>query len=198
MRFRDLRPLAVPLIMLAAINGLWEPVIFGWAAASPDHFNANVAPNSNMIDDCRTALFILMVLLFIGWLYQAGRNLVAAGYDDLEFTPASRIWWFAVPVAALFVPFQARRELWNVSHGIFPHDRDHALLYGWWALHLIKSFAAVAFAFAVGSNSAFAAGQWWMTGTLDLAVAVPSILVVIGITRAQMRFRHPTLAEDFT
>ena len=52
-------------------------------------------------------------------------------------------------------------------------------------------------AFVLGSDAAFQTGGVWITGALEIAATIPSIMVVIGITRAQMRFQHPALAEEF-
>lgn len=60
--------------------------------------------------------YLVSVVLVCMWLYRAQANLHAAGHEDLEFSPGWAVGWYFVPVANLFKPFQAMRELWNTSH----------------------------------------------------------------------------------
>jgi hypothetical protein len=75
------------------------------------------------------------VMLVWRWIWRAHANLFAADIKYLDYTPSWSVGWFFVPIAHLFKPFQAMRELWNASHGA----RDTftapapALLVTWWA-----------------------------------------------------------------
>jgi Domain of unknown function (DUF4328) len=83
----------------------------------------------------QTASLITLAASVIGycvWIYRANANL----RDDyeLEFTPAACIWWNIVPIASLFKPYQAMREIWNTTLGSsndFGAD-DHQTLKLWW------------------------------------------------------------------
>ena len=82
------------------------------------------------------ALVLLIVTYFIfgRWIWLASKNLWDRDIQGLEFSPASCIWWYAVPVANLFKPFQAMREIWNASlgeDGAFAADTPDTLRY-WW------------------------------------------------------------------
>ncbi len=81
------------------------------------------------------ASLVTLVASVIGysiWIYRANSNL----HDsyELEFTPAACIWWNIVPIASLFKPYQAMREIWNTTLGSsndFGAD-DHQTLKLWW------------------------------------------------------------------
>ena len=50
------------------------------------------------------------------WIHRAHSNLQDAGIE-LETSPGWAVGWYFIPIANLFKPFQAMRELWTESHG---------------------------------------------------------------------------------
>jgi Domain of unknown function (DUF4328) len=73
------------------------------------------------------------------WIYRASSNL----WDnhELEFKPAACIWWNLVPIAGLFKPYQAMREIWNTTLGssnAFAAE-DHQTLKLWWACWVVTN-----------------------------------------------------------
>ncbi len=52
------------------------------------------------------------------WIHRAHTNLIDAGHSDLEFSPGWAVGWYFIPIANLFKPFQAMKELWNTSFGL--------------------------------------------------------------------------------
>lgn len=59
--------------------------------------------------------FLASVVFVAMWIYRAHANLRAADIET-EFSPGWAVGWYFVPIANLFKPFQAMRELWNASH----------------------------------------------------------------------------------
>jgi hypothetical protein len=89
-------------------------------------------------------LFLFVTtIMFATWIHRAGKNLIAAGCEGLEFTPAARIWWFAVPFANLIMPYRGMRELWNASRGETFYGKDHPILIAWWAAWLAGGLLSV-------------------------------------------------------
>ena len=84
-------------------------------------------------------VFIASVVIVALWIHRAHANLRDAGMDDLEFTPAWAVGWYFIPIANLFKPFQAMRELWNASHGDEHQfdDTTPAELKAWWAAWIV-------------------------------------------------------------
>lgn len=75
-------------------------------------------------------------VIFCLWTYRAAANVKAARAPGFGFTPAWSVGWHFVPIANLFKPFQAMRQIWAFSHG---GDRDgirdgQSLLIAWWGL----------------------------------------------------------------
>jgi hypothetical protein len=88
-------------------------------------------------------VLVASIVLVSMWIHRAHANLFAADIKYLDYTPAWSVGWFFVPVALLFKPFQAMRELWHASHGA----RDTftapapALLVGWWTAWIAGNIA---------------------------------------------------------
>lgn len=128
------------------------------------------------------ALFIACIVTFCLWSYRAHANLVAAGFEDLEFTPAASVYWYFVPVALLFTPYRAMRELWNTSHRARVEDTGSADIRVkiWWGLWLVGG------AITRLSNSSDFLGPSDLIGFSLLAGAALILLIIVReITRAQ-------------
>lgn len=135
-------------LMLYAYMGLAVLAILTWISVLALGIDQVNAPSDPLILFSGFAS-IGVVLVYIGcivtismWIHRAHANLFAAGMDGLEFTPGWSVGWFFVPVAMLFKPFQAMRELWNRSHlddDGFTAPTDYRLT-AWWACWLIGNF----------------------------------------------------------
>jgi len=116
--------------------------IVGWAAWD--------FPLSDNLYASELIAYISLVILFISffavgfWIHRAHANLVIADRGGLEYTPGWAIGWFAVPIANLFKPFQAMRELWNASEGALDRYDDAAtgLLWVWWFGWLLSNVSS--------------------------------------------------------
>lgn len=64
-----------------------------------------------------TVIFIISVIVVSMWIHRAHANLHDYGFEGLEFTPGWAVGWYFVPLANLFKPFQAMKELYNTSFG---------------------------------------------------------------------------------
>lgn len=84
--------------------------------------------------------FLASIVLVAMWIHRAHENLVEAGYHK-QFTPGWAVGWFFVPIANLFQPFRAMRELWNLSHqqNDSPHDVAASELSVWWGAWIVGS-----------------------------------------------------------
>ncbi|MDP5277893.1 DUF4328 domain-containing protein [Sphingomonas sp. DG1-23] len=196
MGIRDLRGLTLVVAIMVVIDALTTPVILLAALLFPEGYTENVMPIASQVD-LATVLFKLLTFVVFGrWIYVAGRNLIEAGYHDLEFTPAARIWWFAVPVACLFKPFQGMRELWNASHGNGDYSEGSALVATWWALWLLTTFAGYLSGYMAKSPDS-GVTPFWIQAVFDIPLAAVAILMIRRIAEAQARLGTGELAEVF-
>lgn len=82
--------------------------------------------------------FLGCVIVTAMWLHQANANLHAAGIE-MSFSPRGAWGWYFVPIANLFKPYQAMREIWNESHrtrDTFAGNED-SLLQTWWGCWIV-------------------------------------------------------------
>lgn len=76
----------------------------------------------------------LSVIAVLVWIYTAHSNLHRAGVDGLNYSPGWAAFSFFVPVANLFVPYRAMRELANRSAGepVELADAEVDEVFSWW------------------------------------------------------------------
>lgn len=196
MRNRELQILTAIVSTLVALDGLITPVIMLWAYTLPESYTQLVTPIAATVDGSALFLRLSTMVAFSRWIYVAGLNVVAMGHDSLEFTPAARIWWFAVPIACLFKPFQGMRELWNASHGEVEYDRNQPLIAMWWALWVGAGLFTTILSFSM-QNGEPGLIMWAIDCALGLGLAVVAIFMLWGIAVAQLRSAAPEVAEIF-
>ena len=194
MQTGSLRSLAGVVTVMVALEALYLPSLLITQTVAPELVQTSIVPIINELDVAVMIFRIATMIVFSVWIHVAGRNLVNAGFDDLEFTPGSRIWWFAIPIANLFKPYQGMRELWNASHGSNAYTEGNALIGVWWALWLGSGLISQ-IAFRMGDAST--PGLFWAESAADLALAAVAIALVRGITQAQERLTDEALAEVF-
>jgi hypothetical protein len=86
-------------------------------------------------------VMLASVVIIAMWIYRAHANLRATGAET-EFTPGWAVGWYFVPIASLFKPFQAMRELVNGSHlqtNDFGGEAPGEIKI-WWGCFLIGGF----------------------------------------------------------
>lgn len=78
--------------------------------------------------------FVPSVVLVMVWVHMAHANLHRAGISGLNYSPGWATFSFLVPVANLFVPFRAMRELANRSAGEPEElaEADNQDVFAWW------------------------------------------------------------------
>lgn len=200
MAIRDLRGLTLIVSVMVVINMLLTPLVAFAPLFFPELYpivDSDIPTGpAVMFTFAAIGITLLTWILFGRWIYLAGQNLVEAGYQDLEFTPAARIWWFAIPIANLYRPFQGMRELWNASHGNQDYFSETAPLVAiWWALWLLSGFVGLGLGLFAGSESGLTPD--WISVAIEVALAVVAIMMIRRIAEAQTQLSDPGLAEVF-
>ncbi len=145
----------------------------------------------NLID-----LVVLVVsgIAILRWIYVANANARGLGAKQMRFTPGACVWWYFIPVMALWRPFQAMREIWKASHD--PADWQHAdgapILGIWWTLWIASNIVDQAsFRLAIHADkiqeliSANIVDQ--ASNLLSIPLAFATLILVNGIYSAQQR-----------
>lgn len=83
--------------------------------------------------------------LVLTWLYRANRNARALGAEGMQFSPRGSICWYFIPIACLWKPYQALKEIWVVSANLISWKigKSVAILNGFWFLWIIKLISSL-------------------------------------------------------
>jgi heme/copper-type cytochrome/quinol oxidase subunit 4 len=99
---------------------------------------------------------IAIIVLFCFWIYRANCNARALGATGMNFTPGWSVGWFFIPIASLWKPYQAMREIWKASVDpinwrSLPTD---PLLGWWWAGFIVSNILGqIAFRMSMAAES---------------------------------------------
>lgn len=130
------------------------------------------------------------------WIYRANSNARALGARGMAFTPGGAVGWYFVPIANLWKPYQAMREIWKASAGPLGWQRRpvSALLPCWWLLAIVGPSTAGWVTWGAGKgmdgideNAAEHLGE-----AVSLGVLIPaSLLLFMIISRVHdMQMTH--------
>jgi hypothetical protein len=142
----------------------------------------------SIIDAVFILSFVVLLASFFAvgfWLYRAHANAIAADLAALEYTPASAIFWYAIPIANLFKPYGAMKELWQASHRepIDSGQTAPGLIWLWWLTWVFSSINSFSAGESFGLIDVFASAF--------VAISAGALFVIIDrVTAAQptMRF----------
>ena len=137
-------------------------------------------------------LALVTVVFFSMWIYRAAANVIAAGTQGFEYTAGWAIGWYFIPIANLFKPFSAMRQIWNASHGEQGDRLDHAngLLALWWGCWIFSNIASnlsVRMTFNPSSTEGLTMGQQagLVASVVSLILYPAAYRLIDGITAAQ-------------
>lgn len=97
-----------------------------------------------IVEGIKAIIVLVTYVVFGRWLWVTSRNLWDWQVDGLSYSPASGIYWYAVPVAALIMPYNAMRQIWNGSLGATGTylNESNSTLRLWWAFWLTGNIIA--------------------------------------------------------
>lgn len=81
-------------------------------------------------------------ILVLVWIRRANAKAKQLGAVGMQFTPGWSIGWYFIPIANLWKPYQAMREIWQASADPkhWQYETWPALLPWWWFLWVSSSF----------------------------------------------------------
>jgi hypothetical protein len=113
------------------------------------------------------------------FLVQSNRNAAFLGAGLPTVAPSSMVLWFFVPIACLWRPYLAVRELWSMSTPRARRDVDPNAnaVTGWWIAWLVALVLfAIAFRLAEGAATP---GEWLDVTTVDLAAKLALVVAAL-------------------
>jgi hypothetical protein len=194
-RLSNALKVSLALLMAVAAASLWS----GWleidllqraarGEAIPDGEAAASEIRQGIVGGAYFVTFALTAIMFLRLIYLSNRNARILGANGMRFTPAWAVGWYFVPIASLWKPYQAVKEIFKASHPDFGTDWQQAPSPGvlplWWMLWVISSavaqgvFRAVLRADTIG-ELLFSSWVMLISDALDVPLAV-TVMVVVG------------------
>ncbi len=139
-------------------------------------------------------LYGLSIAIFCWWLYQAASATRTLGAEGTEFTPGWTVGWFFVPIANVFMPYRAVKELYQASAPADDPERWKAsrvplVLTLWWSCWIGSLVLSRLFVFA-GNDSPL---TFW-SSVLALLVRGVAALAVVAVVQG-IQYRLETKAR---
>ena len=138
-------------------------------------------------------IFIVSGILILKWIYRANYNARQLGAQDMQFTPGWSVGWYFIPIASLWKPYQAMKEIWKASHA--PSDWKEssvpALLQWWWFFFIVTSILNnVSFRITLRaeelSELMYASIATQISDISSIPLALITMAVIMGVHKAQM------------
>ncbi|MCC7365450.1 MAG: DUF4328 domain-containing protein [Dehalococcoidia bacterium] len=140
---------------------------------------------------------------FIWWTRRATCNVQSFGIERPEFSPASAIWWWFVPIANLVQPLRVLNQAWRASgpDTIDDYERSYRaasippVLPIWWVLWQVCNVLWGAVPTATDDpdlTMADLAGFAWFTAVVDAGMLVSAVLAIVVVAMLTIR---PTRAS---
>ena len=143
----------------------------------------------------QTGIFVISGILILMWIYRANYNARQLGASDMNFTPGWSVGWYFIPIANLWKPYQAMKEIWKASSS--PQNWSgqpvSSLLPWWWFLWIINNILGhVSFRLATGAEelSEFLTANV-VTQFFDATLILLSLILITIVRRVHdMQMSH--------
>jgi hypothetical protein len=137
-------------------------------------------------------LFLTTIVVFCWWMHRSSVNARAAGAEHMKFGPHAWVWFF-VPILNVVRPYQAIRELFEVSS----HGRGAPGVFGvWWATWLgfqILRWVQAGLTIETIADAATFNDIGMLAHLVDAAAALAAWRVVAAIFEVQ-EYTRPSVA----
>ena len=168
--------------------------VFCWFEYS--HLAANVDAGETLLaSDLANGivgLFQLLLAVFLGvtflrWIYRANKNLHVLSSEPLTFSPGWSVGWYFIPIASLFKPYQAMKEIWSAAHR--GAAGGGSLIGWWWGLWIVSTFLGrIAMKLALRAKDAQGYGRsaiaYILSDALYIALDIVALMLVTAIAQA--------------
>ena len=124
-------------------------------------------------------VLITTAVFYLRWVFVSNKNARALGATNMRHSPGWSVGWFFIPIAWLWKPYQAVKEIYQASHPDYGAEnwseaKAPGILPWWWGLWLFSGFLGqVSMRLAIKGMDA--------TGIDALATLMDVVLVVIAI-----------------
>ena len=129
-------------------------------------------------------IFIISGILILKWIHRANYNARQLGAKDMLFTPGWSIGWYFIPIANLWKPYQAMKEIWKASSNpqSWSTEPVSSMLPWWWFFWIVSGMlgnASFRLAMRAEEIDAFLTAN--VVTQLSDVTGIPLSLIVLGI-----------------
>jgi len=149
-----------------------------------------------VIGGVRFILLISTIVVFAIWIYRANYNARQLGAAGMQFTPGWSVGWYFIPVANLWKPYQAMKEIWKASAAPahWQEQPRGAILPWWWFLFIVSNLLSnIAFRLMLSAKTLSeiiaASTMNTVSDTVDIVNTAVALVLVGQIFRMQMANR---------
>lgn len=140
-------------------------------------------------------IFIVSGILILKWIYRANYNARQLGATRMVFTPGWSIGWYFIPIANLWKPYQAMKEIWKASTNPLDWNTQSvsSMLHWWWFFWIVSGlFGNASFQLIMRAEeiNGFIASN--VVAQFSEVTRIPLSLIVIGIVNRvyEMQMAH--------
>ena len=149
-----------------------------------------------IIGAIRFVEIVTVIIVFAIWIYRANYNARQLGAEGMEFTPGWAVGWYFVPLANLWMPYMAMKEIWKASAAPanWQDQPRGSILPWWWGFFLISNIlnqSALRFAMRAKTLDEIVASSTTsvVADAVDVVSSLIAIVLVGQIYRMQMAHR---------
>jgi hypothetical protein len=135
---------------LQGVQALLTPLLVSWGLmdlsaavisfVQPAQFDENAELTGSEL--LGLGVYLIYMLVILATIITFGTLLVRSNHNArsfggiVKFSPASMVWWYFVPIASLYKPYEAFKTVWQASSGGLDFSEKHPLMPAWWATWL--------------------------------------------------------------
>jgi len=99
------------------------------------------ADRQGIVGGIQFLISIISWILTLKWIYRANYNARQLGATDMIFTPGWSIGWYFIPIANLWKPYEAMKEIWKASKNPNNWKKQSlpSILTWWWLLSIVSA-----------------------------------------------------------
>lgn len=183
----------IALGVLSIVSGLFELKLLSEIRAGTELAPGEADSNDlrqQIVSAVRFVTYVATVVVFAIWIYRTNHNARQLGAAGMRFSPGWAVGWYFIPIANLWKPYQAMKEIWQASAAPaqWQEQPRGEVLPWWWTFFLLSRFLGNA-AFRM-SLSAETTSELITAGTVALvADAVDVVLTAIALALVTQIFR---------
>lgn len=89
-------------------------------------------------------VYLVAGFFILRWIHRANFNARQLGATDLDYTPGASIGWYFMPIANLWKPYEAMREIWRASVNplAWRNQPISPILPWWWTFWILSNLLA--------------------------------------------------------